>query len=109
MTRGEMTSRDFLRAHDDRGPEAERLREEILSLVRQYHDVAFPEREFVPGQSSVVYAGRVFDAEEIVNLVDSSLDFWLTEGRYVDAFEKRFSRWFGRRHALLTNSGSSAN
>jgi CDP-6-deoxy-D-xylo-4-hexulose-3-dehydrase len=109
MTRGEITTRDFLRPHDDRGPEAERLREEILSLVRQYHEVAFPEREFVPGESSVVYAGRVFDAEEVVNLVDSSLDFWLTEGRYVDAFEKRFSRWFGRRHALLTNSGSSAN
>ena len=56
-----------------------------------------------------MYAGRVFDDEEIVNLVDSSLDFWLTEGRFVDAFEKRFARWFGRRHCLLTTSGSSAN
>jgi CDP-6-deoxy-D-xylo-4-hexulose-3-dehydrase len=106
----ELTGRgSFLRPHEDRGAEAERLRSEILDLVRQYHDVAFPEREFVPDRSPLVYAGRVFDDEEIVNLVDSSLDFWLTEGRYVDAFEKRFARWFGRRHCLLTTSGSSAN
>jgi CDP-6-deoxy-D-xylo-4-hexulose-3-dehydrase len=101
--------RSALRPPDERGPEAERLRGEILDLVRQYHEVAFPERHFVPGESPLVYAGRVFDEEEVVNLVDASLDFWLTEGRYVDAFEKRFARWFGRRHALLTTSGSSAN
>src|SRR3954451_3967138 len=109
MASGEITSRNFLRPPDDRGAEAERLRGEILDLVRQYHEVAFPEREFVPDRSPLVYAGRVFDDEEIVHLVDSSLDFWLTEGRFVDAFEKRFARWFGRRHCLLTTSGSSAN
>jgi CDP-4-dehydro-6-deoxyglucose reductase, E1 len=77
--------------------------------VREYHAVAFQEPEFVPGESPLRYAGRVFDDEEIVNLVDSSLDFWLTTGRYADQFEKRFRKLFGVRHALLTNSGSSAN
>ena len=50
-------------------------------------------------------AGRVFDADEIVELVDSSLDFWLTAGRYADQFEREFARWMGVRHALLCNSG----
>src|SRR5690349_13883783 len=97
--------RDPLKPHVDRGEEAERLRAEILDLVRDYHAAAYPEREFVPGETPLVYAGRIFDSEEMVRLVDSSLDFWLTEGRYVDAFEKKFARWFGRRHASVTNSG----
>src|SRR5262245_43711282 len=109
MASREITSRNFLRPPEDRGAEAERLRGEILDLVRQYHAVAFQERAFVPGESNLPSAGRVFDEDENVTLVDSSLDFWLTEGRFVDAFEKRFARWFGRRHCLLTTSGSSAN
>lgn len=85
------------------------LQAEILRLVREYHAAAFPAREFVPGSSAVPYAGRVFDAEEIVNLVDSSLEFWLTTGRYAAQFEKEFARFVGIRSALLVNSGSSAN
>jgi CDP-6-deoxy-D-xylo-4-hexulose-3-dehydrase len=85
------------------------LQTEILRLVREYHAAAFPAREFVPGSSAVPYAGRVFDAEEIVNLVDSSLEFWLTTGRYAARFEKEFARFVGIRSALLVNSGSSAN
>lgn len=85
------------------------LQAEILRLVREYHAAAFPAREFVPGSSAVPYAGRVFDAEEIVNLVDSSLEFWLTTGRYAARFEKEFARFVGIRSALLVNSGSSAN
>src|SRR6185437_17117528 len=54
-------------------------------------------------------AGRVFDGEELVHLVDSSLDFWLTTGRFADQFEKEFAARLGVRHALLVNSGSSAN
>lgn len=93
------------------GPQAraDELRGEILELVREYHEVAFQEREFVPGESQVLYAGRVFDSDEVVNLVDSSLDFWLTAGRFAEQFEKRFARFFGLRHSLLVNSGSSAN
>jgi CDP-6-deoxy-D-xylo-4-hexulose-3-dehydrase len=85
------------------------LRLKILDLVREYHQAAFAEKEFVPGESLISYAGRVFDDREIVNLVDSGLDFWLTTGRFADEFEKSFARFFGRRHAHLVNSGSSAN
>jgi CDP-6-deoxy-D-xylo-4-hexulose-3-dehydrase len=80
-----------------------------LELVREYYGTAFPVAEFVPGESLIPYAGRVFDEREIVNLVDSGLDFWLTTGRFADEFEKSFAKFFGRRHAHLVNSGSSAN
>jgi CDP-6-deoxy-D-xylo-4-hexulose-3-dehydrase len=94
----------------DNGDRAAQLRAQILELTREYHDVAHGEREFTPGQSLVPVAGRVFDAEEMVNLVDSSLDMWLTAGRFAQLFERRFAREvFGRRHAILVNSGSSAN
>ena len=77
--------------------------------MRQYHATAFPAREFTPGASSVPCAGRVFDAEELVLLVDSALDFWLTAGRFAERFEREFAARFGVRFALLVNSGSSAN
>jgi CDP-6-deoxy-D-xylo-4-hexulose-3-dehydrase len=89
--------------------DASTLRLKILELVREYYSAAFPAREFVPGESLVSYAGRVFDEREIVNLVDSGLDFWLTTGRFADEFEKSFAKFFGSRHAHLVNSGSSAN
>ncbi|HEV2968613.1 MAG TPA: lipopolysaccharide biosynthesis protein RfbH [Pirellulales bacterium] len=85
------------------------LRQQILDLVGQYHDAKFAARDFEPGKSPVPVAGRVFDADEMVELVDSSLDFWLTAGRFADRFEREFARWMGVRHALLCNSGSSAN
>jgi CDP-6-deoxy-D-xylo-4-hexulose-3-dehydrase len=88
---------------------AAELRSQILDLVREYHDVAFAPGEFRPGESQIHFAGRVFDEREIVNLVDSSLEFWLTTGPWAEKFEKRFARLFGLRHALLVNSGSSAN
>jgi len=88
---------------------AEALRAQILELTREYHGEAFPARDFVPGESPVPVAGRVFDADEVERLVDSSLDFWLTTGRYAAQFEKSFAKVFGRRHAILVNSGSSAN
>jgi CDP-6-deoxy-D-xylo-4-hexulose-3-dehydrase len=89
--------------------EAEELRAAILERVRRYHAAAFPPKEFVPGRSPVPYAGRVFDAEELLLLVESALDFWLTAGPYATRFENRFAAFMGRRHALLVNSGSSAN
>jgi len=89
--------------------EADALRAQILELVRQYYVAAFPERPFVPGQSSIQYAGRVFDDDELVQLVDASLDFWLTTGRFAEQFEREFARFCGLRHAVLVNSGSSAN
>lgn len=85
------------------------LREQILALVEEYHDVAFAPKPFVPGETTVSMSGKVFDADEMKHLVDSSLDFWLTTGRFALEFEKRFAKYFGVRKALLVNSGSSAN
>ncbi len=87
----------------------ETLRHQILDLVKEYTETAFPAQDFVPGLSPVPISGRVFDSEEVCALVDSSLDFWLTTGRFAEAFERRFAQWMGVRHALLVNSGSSAN
>ena len=87
----------------------EELLIEIEKLVREYHNVAFPENHFIPGTSSVPVSGKVFDGDEIWNLVDSSLEFWLTTGRYADQFEEAFAQRMGVKHALLCNSGSSAN
>jgi CDP-6-deoxy-D-xylo-4-hexulose-3-dehydrase len=89
--------------------DADALRAQILALVAEYHDAAFPERPFVPGETPVPVSGRVFGANEIAHLVDSSLDFWLTTGRFAAQFERTFARVMNVRHALLVNSGSSAN
>jgi CDP-6-deoxy-D-xylo-4-hexulose-3-dehydrase len=89
---------------------ADELRKEILSLVAEYTHEAFPSQtEFVAGESPVAVSGRVFDASDVQTLVDSSLDFWLTAGRFADEFERKFARRFGVRSARLVNSGSSAN
>lgn len=84
---------------------------EILSKVGEYYALFHSDRNsnFNPGNSSVVYGGRVYDEKEMRSLVDSSLDFWLTAGRYNKQFEKEFAEFLGVRYALLTNSGSSAN
>jgi CDP-6-deoxy-D-xylo-4-hexulose-3-dehydrase len=89
---------------------ADELRKQILNLVSEYSREAFPDKkEFVAGESRVPVAGRVFDASDVQTLVDSSLDFWLTAGRFSDEFERNFARRFGVRCARLVNSGSSAN
>jgi len=88
---------------------ADTLRGSIIELVRQYYVAAFPEPAFVPGESPVRYAGRVFDEDELVHLVEAALDFWLTTGRFADRFEREFARFFGLQNAILVNSGSSAN
>ena len=85
------------------------LRAEILKLVEEYYQERFAGRTFDPGTDTVHYAGRVFDADELVKLVDSSLDFFLTASRYSDQFEAEFSEYFGLSNAFLVNSGSSAN
>lgn len=93
-----------------RNDRAQQLRQEILAKVREYYDAEFSEKAaFEPGASRVSYGGRVFDEREIVNLVDSSLDFWLTYGRFSKQFEEGLADYIGVRHAYLVNSGSSAN
>jgi len=87
----------------------EQLRQQILDLVKEYHHANWPAKEFVPGESPVYYAGRVFDEDDVATLVDSSLDFWLTTGRFCAQFERQLARFVGVREAVLCNSGSSAN
>ena len=72
---------------------AEQLRAQILDLVEEYHHEAFPERPFLGGISAVPVSGKVFDEQELRLLVDSSLDFWLTTGRYAEVFEKKFAKF----------------
>jgi len=89
---------------------AQQLRTEILAKVAEYYAEAFGEASrFEPGTSRVPYAGRVFDEREIVTLVDSSLDFWLTYGRFSKRFEEDMAAFLGLTHCFLVNSGSSAN
>ena len=86
------------------------LKHQILSLVKEYYNESFGQpKEFLPGETFVNYGGRYFDEKELVNLVDSSLDFWLTAGPWANRFEKRLADWLGVRFCSLTNSGSSAN
>jgi CDP-6-deoxy-D-xylo-4-hexulose-3-dehydrase len=85
------------------------LREKILNLVRQYYQEKFAEKTFDPTRDMVHYAGRVFDEQELCNLVDSSLDFFLTANRFTEKFEADFAEYLGLSNALLVNSGSSAN
>jgi CDP-6-deoxy-D-xylo-4-hexulose-3-dehydrase len=98
-----------LSGNSDRIGRLASLRGSIESLVREYCDLAFAPQEFVPGVSPVPVSGKVFDGDEMWNLVDSGLDFWLTTGRFADQFEKEFAQAIGVKHALLCNSGSSAN
>lgn len=84
------------------------LREQIRGLVEEYH-AAEPPRHFRPGEDWVRYAGRHYDQDELVHLVDASLDFWLTAGRYAEEFEAGLADYLGVGHVLLVNSGSSAN
>jgi CDP-6-deoxy-D-xylo-4-hexulose-3-dehydrase len=89
--------------------EAQHLKQEILERVRRYYEVAHKPRPFVPYKTRVQYAGRVFGAEEMVNLADSALEFWLTLGPYGELFEQKMIRFLAVRDAVLVNSGSSAN
>lgn len=85
------------------------LQTEILDLVRKYYDARHAPQTFVPGESRVPYAGRVFGAEEMTAAVEAVLDFWLTMGPEGDAFEHELASYVGVRYSLLVNSGSSAN
>lgn len=92
--------------------DSELLKQEILEKTALYFEMVHKEKmneDFVPGTSKVNYAGRFFDETEMVNLVDSSLDFWLTHGKYSRLFEKKLSDYLGVTWSLLVNSGSSAN
>ncbi len=85
------------------------IRNDIMSLVREYADVENSEKKnFFPGQR-IPYCSRVYDEEERINLVDAALDFWLTAGRFCEEFEREFANYMGVNHVAIVNSGSSAN
>ncbi len=85
------------------------LRGNVVEAAAKYYELVHgAPKTFKPG-ARIPYAGRVFDQREIENLVNASLDFWLTTGRYAEEFEERFARYIGVEHCSLTNSGSSAN
>ncbi|MCM1989304.1 lipopolysaccharide biosynthesis protein RfbH [Oceanirhabdus seepicola] len=85
------------------------LRQEILERVKAIYSLRKSEEEFIPGKTKVNYAGRVFDEKEMVAVVDSALDFWLTLGAEGREFCEEFKKYLGMKHCLVTNSGSSAN
>jgi CDP-6-deoxy-D-xylo-4-hexulose-3-dehydrase len=85
------------------------LAQAILDQLPAYHAAAFPARPFIPGETPVPVSGKVLDADDLAMLVRASLDAWLTAGPFAKEFERRFAAVMGTRHALLVNSGSSAN
>ena len=87
----------------------EEMRSKILQLVKDYCSEFHNQKKNFREGDRISYASRVYDAEELVNLVDSALEFWLTAGRYADEFEKNFAKYLGIKYCSLVNSGSSAN
>ncbi len=85
------------------------LRSEIAEMVREIHKLRKEKEEFIPGKSRVPYAGRFYDEREIISLVNTSIDFWLTAGPRADELERNLAKHLGVKKAILTNSGSSAN
>ena len=87
----------------------ESIRTQIVALVRQYADMVHAPSPFVPGKSPVPVSGKVIGAAELANMVEASLDGWLTTGRFNDLFQERLARFLGVKHLITVNSGSSAN
>jgi CDP-4-dehydro-6-deoxyglucose reductase, E1 len=86
-----------------------KIREEILKKVEELYKLRKSIDKFIPGETIIPFAGRVYDENEMKSLVDSALDFWLTSGRYAENFEVEFAEFFGVKSCSLVNSGSSAN
>jgi CDP-6-deoxy-D-xylo-4-hexulose-3-dehydrase len=91
----------------DKSPAA--LRSQIAALVEEYAAIAYAPQPFVPGQTPVPVSGKVLGAAELKNMVEASLDGWLTTGRFNAEFEQRLARYLGVQYLITVNSGSSAN
>jgi CDP-6-deoxy-D-xylo-4-hexulose-3-dehydrase len=85
------------------------IRREIAALVQQYADAVYAPQAFLPGQTAVPPSGKVIGAQELKNMVNASLDGWLTTGRFNAEFEKKLAAFIGIKHLITVNSGSSAN
>jgi CDP-6-deoxy-D-xylo-4-hexulose-3-dehydrase len=94
---------------DTKKLEQEKLRKQIALLVDQYAAIEFSPKAFEPGQTVVPPSGKLIDSEELKNMVDASLDGWLTTGRFNEQFEKKLAEFIGVKYAITVNSGSSAN
>lgn len=90
-------------------PKNEELKNIIFKLIKRYYELEHKHEAFIPGETYIPYSGRVYDEQEMINIVDSALDFWLTMGRFSQQFEREFSGFLGSKHCILANSGSSAN
>lgn len=87
-----------------------RIKSKIFDLVKKYYNVRFKKSEkFNPGETKINYAGRMFDENELISLIDSSLEFWLTEGNFTYQFESALANFIGTKYCTVANSGSSAN
>lgn len=84
------------------------MRKKILGLIEEYYDICRPEKAYQEGDA-IHYGGRIYDSSEMVHLVDSALDFWLTSGKYVDEFENKLKIFLNVKYCSTVNSGSSAN
>ena len=91
------------------GMNESQARENILDMVKEYCDKYHNQKKPFEEGDRIPYASRVYDHDEMVNLVDSALEFWLTSGRYTDEFEKKLAKYLGVKYCSLVNSGSSAN
>lgn len=87
----------------------EQIRQEIIELVFKYAETKFMPKDFVPGETVIPPSGKVLGSEEVVNMVEASLDAWLTTGRFNEQFEQKLAAFLGVKHCLSVNSGSSAN
>lgn len=87
----------------------DKIRKKILELVREYSDLEFGHKIFLPGQTVIPPSGKSIGISELQNMVEASLDGWLTTGRFNDLFERNLADFIGVKHAITVNSGSSAN
>ena len=85
------------------------IKQQIHALIKEYHDEAFQQKNFIPGESAVPVSGKVFNHEELSYITDSALDAWFTTGRFNTEFEKKLAKYINVKSVLTVNSGSSAN
>lgn len=87
----------------------ESLRTQIMKLSEEYYREKYPDKTFSPGDDYIPVSGKVIDSSELINSIDAALDMWFTSGRHANQFERNLAKYFNVRHAILCNSGSSAN
>jgi CDP-6-deoxy-D-xylo-4-hexulose-3-dehydrase len=85
------------------------LKDQIFSLIKEYHDEAFKDKPFIPGETVIPVSGKLVDHHEMINITESALDAWFTTGRFNSLFEKKLAKYINTKKLITVNSGSSAN